>query len=196
LEQRNLSRILFVDFETSGYHKDNYEDRSNKYEYQIVSIGAIVVSSGSWKAIDKFYTEVQWNGESKWDPQAEHIHGLSKQHLAEHGVPEEEALVAFAEFVAKNIDTTKQLTLGGHNVSTFDRHFLVSWFDKYQIPLQLSGRAIDTYTLGKVLFNAENSNELFELVGTTRKSHNALEDVELALKVVRMVSKLFKESVK
>lgn len=190
-----MSNILFIDVETSGYSKTNFEDRSNKYQFQIVSIGAIVADAKTWKERDRFYVEIQWNGESDWDPSAEKVHGLSKDYLREHGESEEQGFLQICEFILRHFDPAKHITLGGHNVSTFDRHFLIQLFDKYQATIQFSGRAVDTYTLGQVLFGCENSQELFEMLGIARTEHNALEDTQLALKAVRLSSSLFKQHV-
>jgi len=161
----------------------------------MVSLGMIVVGA-DWRPREKFYTEIQWNGTSDWDPGAQRVHGLSKEHLEAEGVPEETAFLQICEFIATHFDISKPITLGGHNVSTFDRHFLLQLFNKYDAAIQLGGRAVDTYTLGKVLFGCENSNELFEMLGISRGDHNALEDAELALKAVRMSHQLFTKYVK
>jgi hypothetical protein len=186
------SNTLFIDVETSGYSRLNMLDRSDGYKYQIVSIGAIVASSTTWKPIDTFYVEMQWNKTSAWDFGAQNVHHLTREHLEEHGVPEEDGLAMFCEFLLKHYDTSKAITLGGHNVATFDRHFLLNLFKKYDMTLELSGRGIDTHTIGKVLYGTKDSNELFELIGVERAEHNALEDAQLALKIIRQTHKLFK----
>ena len=190
-----MNKVLFFDVETSGYDKINFEDRSGCYKFQIVSVGICIVNPLTWKEIDSFYIEIKWNGYSEWDPGAEKVHKLSQEYLDEHGVDQDEAFVLLCEFIVKHFDANKQITLGGHNVSTFDRHFLIQLFNQYDAQIKLSGRAIDTYTLGKVLFGTDNSDELFEMVGVQRAGHNALEDTRLALKVVRLASTLFKQSV-
>lgn len=190
-----MKNVLFFDVETSGYSKTNYSDRSNQYQFQIVSIGMIIVSPKTWKALDREYIEIQWNGTSAWDPGAERVHGLSKEYLLENGLPEEDAFDRICEFLVKHFDVAKPITLGGHNVSTFDRHFLLSLFDKYDSTIQVSGRAIDTYTLGKVLYGCDDSTQLFEMLGISRGDHNALEDTELALKAVRLSHNLFTSNV-
>jgi DNA polymerase III epsilon subunit-like protein len=191
-----VADILFLDVETSGYDFDNILDRSGGYRYQIVSIGLIVVSPTTWKVREELYVEIKYNGESFWDKKAEAVHGLTKDYLEENGLDEEEAFLVIAEFLTRHFDVNKPIILGGHNVSTFDRHFLVALFAKYDVKLSLSGRAIDTYSLGRVLFGTNDSTELFEMVGGERVTHNALEDAQLALKVVRMCNKLFNDAVK
>ncbi len=190
-----MKKILFLDVETSGYSALNLLDRSNNYEYQIVSIGLVVTKPGSWKEIDRHYVEIKWNGSSAWDPGAEKIHKLSKDHLEEYGLIESDAVAEISNFILKHFNPDHQIMVGGHNVSTFDRHFLVSLFNKYGMQIRLSGRAIDTFSVGMTLLNCENSDQLFELIGVTRGEHNALEDTRLALKAIRLTSKLFSESV-
>ena len=184
---------LFIDVETSGYSRANMLDRSDGYKYQIVSIGAVVASSTTWKPIDTFYVELQWNKKSAWDFGAQGVHGLTREHLEENGLLEEEGLATFCEFLMKHYDTSKAITLGGHNVATFDRHFILNLFKKYDMTLELSGRCIDTHSIGKVLYGTKDSNELFELLGVERTEHNALEDAQLALKIIRQTRNMFKK---
>lgn len=188
----NSNSILFIDVETSGYDKYNLLDRSGDYKFQIVSIGLIVASTKSpnWKIRDTLYLEIQWNGTSSWDPVAEKVHGLSKADLDANGIPEEEAFDQICHFIMTHFDTNSTILLGGHNVGTFDRHFLLRLFDKYDCTINLSGRTIDTYSIGKVLYGCDNSTELFELMGNTRNAHNALEDAKLAYNIVRLSSQL------
>lgn len=190
-----MADMLFYDVETSGYAKDNARDRSGNYQFQIVSIGMLAVNSSTWKATAEKYIEFKPNPNCSWDPGAERVHGLSQQYLEEHGVEEEEGVASICEFIATHFNLDKAIIAGGHNTSTFDRHFLLNLLDKYQMTLNFSGRAVDTYTLGKTLYNCNDSNELFELVGVARGNHNALEDARLALKAVRTTSKIFKLAV-
>jgi DNA polymerase III epsilon subunit-like protein len=166
-------------------------DRSNDYEYQIVSLGAVVTDSKNWAEGNTFYVEIHYNGTSAWSSEAQAVHGMSKDHLSEHGVSEEEALTTFCEFLGNNFDTNKALTLGGHNVDTFDRHFIAQWFNKYDMAIKLSGHSIDSHSVGSVLYNTKDSNELFEMFNVIRDKHNALEDARAALKAVRMIKKVF-----
>ena len=189
-----MSKVLFIDVETSGYSRNTGMDRSNGYKYQIVSLGGVVSDTKTLKEGNSFYIEIKPNGVSLWDSEAEAVHGLSREYLEENGVEEEEALAAFCEFLSENFDTNKALTLGGHNVDTFDRHFLLSWFDKYNMALKLSGHSIDSFSVGSILYNTKDSNELFEMFNVVRDKHNSLEDAQAALKAVRMIRTIFNKA--
>lgn len=187
----NKTKVLFIDVETSGYDQNNMMDRSGNGTFQMTSLGAIVVSANTLKELDSFYIEFKYIDGCAWSESAERIHGLSKAHLQEHGVEYSDGFVQFTEFLVKHFDPSRAITLGGHNVSTFDRHFLIKFFEHNEAAIQLSGHSIDSYTLGKVLLNANNSNELFEHVGIERGTHNALEDARASLKAARLVKNLY-----
>lgn len=187
----NSSKILFIDVETSGYDLHNMLDRSGNGKFQMVSLGAIVASANTLKELDQFYIEFKYMPECVWAPEAERIHKLSKEYLEENGVDYQDGFVELTKFLIKHYDPSRSITLGGHNVSTFDRHFLIQLFNHNDAAIQLSGQCVDSYTLGKVLLNANNSNELFEQVGISRDAHNALEDARASLKAARLVKKLY-----
>lgn len=187
----NNTKVLFIDVETSGYDQSNMMDRSGNGKYQMVSLGAVVASATTLKELDHFYIEFQYMDKCVWSPSAERIHGLTQEYLAENGVDYESGFATFCEFLVKHFDPSRAITLGGHNVSTFDRHFMIRFFEHNDAAIQLSGHAVDSYTLGKVLLNCNNSNELFEQVGIDRDTHNALEDARASLKAARLVKKLY-----
>lgn len=187
----NKTKVLFIDVETSGYDQNNMMDRSGNGTFQMTSLGAIVVNANTLKELDSFYIEFRYIEGCAWSESAERIHGLSKAYLEENGSTYEDGFVQFTEFLVKHFDSSRAITLGGHNVSTFDRHFLIKFFEHNDAAIQLSGHSIDSYTLGKVLLNANNSNELFEQVGIERGTHNALEDARASLKAARLVKKLY-----
>lgn len=187
----NNSKILFVDVETSGYALNDLMDRTGNGKFQMVSLGAIVASANSLKELDEFYIEFKPLNTCEWSAGAERIHGLSRDYLSEHGVDYETGFISFVEFLVKHFDPSRAITLGGHNVATFDRHFLIRFFEYNEANIQLSGHSVDSYTLGKVLLNANNSNELFEQVGVDRDTHNALEDARASLKTARLVKRLY-----
>lgn len=187
----NKTKILFVDVETSGYDQNNMMDRSGNGKFQMTSLGAAVANANSLKELDSFYIEFKYIEGCAWSESAERIHGLSKEHLEAAGVTYEDGFTQFVEFLIQHFDPSRAITLGGHNVATFDRHFIIRFFEHNDAAIQLSGHSVDSYTLGKVLLNANNSNELFEQVGVDRGTHNALEDARASLKAARLVKKLY-----
>jgi len=191
----NKTKILFIDVETSGYDQNNMMDRSGNGLFQMTSLGAVVASINNLKELDTFYVEFKYIEGCAWSEGAERIHGLSKEYLEENGVTYEEGFVQFVQFLTKHFDPSRAITLGGHNVATFDRHFLIRFFEANDAAIQLSGHSVDSYTLGKVLLNANNSNELFEQIGVDRDTHNALEDARASLKAARVVKKLYENAI-
>ena len=191
------SRILAVDCETSGFFSGQDDPSYNpqtKQEYQAVAWGLIVADADTLRPIDKLYLEIQWNGVSLWDSGAEAIHGLSKQHLQQNGVTEEPAVIEIANLILKhwgpNISNTSFL---GHNVVSFDLPFFKRLIRKFGIELKYSHRHVDTNSIGFATVNTYNSDDLFDAVGLeSRGHHNALEDAQYALEVVRRVRKLWK----
>lgn len=158
---------------------------------QMVSIGLIISDTKTYEELDSLYLEIKWNGESEWSSYAEKIHGLSKEHLEEHGMDEEEAAIQITEFILKHFNPNKGIPLMGHNVSSFDRFFLRGLLEKFEIELKFSHRNIDSFTLGLIALDAYDSDELFRTVGLPyRGQHDALEDIRYTLKAVRVIRKL------
>lgn len=189
-----FNKILAFDVETSSICRTN---RANPAENcQIVSIALIVADAITFEPIDKLYLEIKWNGESEWSPEAETIHGLSKEYLEMNGVDEEEAVLQIGTFILKYWPLNTRIHVLGHNVVGFDIPFLRQLFDKFDMELSLTNRNIDTFTLINVLLEEYNSEDGFKKIGLKeRKQHNALEDIEFTLETVRRVKLLWKAKV-
>ena len=188
----HFKKFLAIDCETSGM---TFGDDPSK-DYQMVSVALIVSDTTTYQELDSLYLEIKWNGESKWEPKAESIHGLTKEYLEENGVDEEEALADILEFLDKHFDLTKAITLCGHNAANFDKPFLKSLLRRFEVDLKFSHRTIDTFSVGLIAVNAFDSDELFDNMGfPPRKEHNALEDIRLSLKSLRVINKLMKECI-
>jgi DNA polymerase III alpha subunit (gram-positive type) len=190
-----FSKVLSMDCETSGVNV-NSDDPS--IGYQAVSWGLVVADADTLKVIDKLYVEIKWNGEAKWNKKAEAIHGLTIEYLDKNGLTEEEAVTEIANFVYKYWDpkseysSQRSIRCIGHNVATFDIWFMRQLFRKFELEFNTGARFIDTSTLGWAVFGCFNSDDAFELIGVKRESHNALEDAEASLalvKTTRMMSR-------
>jgi DNA polymerase III epsilon subunit-like protein len=179
-----FTKLLAFDVETSSINRINKSNIADGC--QIVSIGLIVVDTETYKHIDKLYLEIKWNGESTWSPEAEKIHGLSKEYLEINGVDEEEAVFQIGSFILKYFPMKTRIHGLGHNLVGFDILFLRQLFDKFDMELNLTNRNIDTFTLGNVLLGEFNSDDIFKRVGLTERiHHNAMEDIEFTIEVVR-----------
>lgn len=198
MSDKNLPRgyfdkVLAMDCETSGFCV-NSDDPS--IGYQSVSWGLIVADAETLKPIDELYVEIKWNGEAKWDQNAENTHGLSKIYLDQHGLTEEQAVVEIANFVYKywppnaEFSHNRSIRCLGHNVATFDVWFMRQLFRKFDLEFKTGNRFIDTSTIAWSVFNCFNSEDAFNLIGVERKQHNALEDARASLRLVKTVKKL------
>lgn len=193
------TRILAMDCETTGL-ASNCDDPSynpeTKEEYQAVSWGLIVADAQTFKPLDELYIEIQHNGDSVWDPRAQRIHGLSKEHLEQNGFTEEEAVEAIGTLIMKHWGPNVSIRTLGHNVATFDLWFFKRLFRRHGIELHFGNRHIDTSTIGFVNWETFNSDDLFEMIGfDARGEHNALEDAKMSLEAARLTRMLFKKCI-
>lgn len=188
---------LFIDAETSGIafgSDDPSHDPVSNNTYQAVSFGLVVANMVTLKPIEELYVEIKWNGTSKWSKEAEAVHGLSLAHLEEHGVDEDEAVVQIASLMLKYWGPTVPVTLGGHNVGSFDRFFLRRLLRTHGIDVRLTPKMLDTNSLGFGTFGTHNSDDLFDMVGCPPRDpnkHNALQDAQNALRSFRVVRGMF-----
>lgn len=180
-----IDKILAIDVETSGFTKGDDVTRN----HQIVSIG-LIVADENFKAIDKFYCEIKWNGTSHWDPRAEAIHGLSKKHLEHYGLDEEDAVVAITEFILQHYEADEYIYFLGHNPRNFDIPFFIKLTNKYDIHFKIGHRTVDSFSVGYTTLGTMDSNELFSYFYPERDSHNALQDAEMSLGACRKIKKL------
>lgn len=189
--------ILAVDCETTGLaygSEDPSYDAVNDKTYQALSWGLIVVEAARFKTIEELYIEVQWDGKSTWSPEAEKVHGMSKEYLAKNGKTSEEAVELIANLVLDYWGPQSPVCLLGHNVVTFDKYFLLRTMREHGIELRMGNRHIDTFSAGFSTFGAYNSDELFEAVGLPARDpskHNALTDARNAVESVKRIRSIF-----
>lgn len=194
-----FEKLLAVDCETTGlfFNEDDpsFDSKTGKY-HQAISWGFIVADSSTLKPIEELELLVQWDGTSEWNKRAENVHGLSKQHLADHGIPIEEAAAEIGNLVIRHWGPNGNIRLLGHNVHTFDKKFLQRTMRTVGIELKFGNRHIDTNSLGFGTFGTFNSNDLFEAVGfDSRGDHNALEDARMALESARRIRAVFQAAI-
>jgi oligoribonuclease (3'-5' exoribonuclease) len=180
-----IEKLLAIDVETSGFSKGD----DVAHNHQIVSIG-LIVADRNFMPIDELYIEIKWNGISHWSSSAERIHGLTKQHLEENGLDEEDAVIAIAEFILKHYEPEEYIFFLGHNVKSFDVPFFNKLMNKYDVSFNIAYRTIDSLSVGFTCLDADDSNEIFSYFYSERKEHNALEDARMSLGVCRNIRKL------
>jgi len=182
---------LLIDWETSG--SDFGGDSS--IEYQGVTFGAVVFDTTTFQEIDSLYRELHFDDKKyKWTEGAEKIHGKSREYLAEHGVPREEALADLMELILKYWIPGSKILVAGHNVS-FDNDFTVQLFRDHGLEdaIKFHHVVIDTSGIGFVCIGEYKSDAVFNILGGLgqRDGHNALEDARATLAVLRTVRQTF-----
>lgn len=187
----HFDKILALDVETSGLNKNSIDPSEG---YQIVSIGMVVVDvMNDFKSLDEIYIEIKWNGQSIWDDEAQRIHGFSKSYLEKNGISEEDAVEKIALFIFNHFGVEKPICLLGHNPQ-FDKCFLKSLLEKYELPFKFSHRSLDTFSLTLPTIGTFDSNEMFEFFGFPQRiTHNSLKDIKMTLKVVQLIRKMWND---
>lgn len=186
--------LLGMDCETSGIYFSSddplYNEADGKY-FQPISWGFLVIDADTLDVVEKLYVEIKWDGIAEWSPQAQAVHGLSKDHLDQHGIPEEDAMLQIANLIVKYWGTSPVCTLG-HNVHTFDMPALRRQMRRHGIELNFGNRHVDTNSAGFLSFKTYNSDDLFECAGMPeRKLHNAMEDIEYTLESAKRIQMIF-----
>lgn len=171
--------ILCLDFETSGL--------SSKV-HQGLQVGAIVLSADFKDRLGECCISVRFDDSRfQWTKEAELINGRRKDDIQRRPSLREGAL-EFASFLRQHFDPNIPIVLAAHNPQ-FDYDFLKQWLREAGVDkeFKISHRQIDTYTLGRVLFDCRNSDELFQHVGIIRGDHDACEDVEAVVRILQCV---------
>jgi len=174
--------LLVLDYETTGLQIE-------EKKHQPITCGAILVNPDTLEEIDRIYIECSLEPKSQWTKGAEDCHGLDYDYIMEQQSMADAATELFGFLIKNGISSTSYIMLCGHNVD-FDARCLKVWMDHINVKLKITHRKLDTFPLGIALFNAHDSNELFAKVGVKRDAHNALEDAEAALEVVRKCRKI------
>ena len=177
---------LCIDWETSGAV---FGGDSSK-EYQGVAFGAVVFNTKTFEVIETLYRMVKFDETKfKWSEEAEKIHGLSREHLEQNGVSQEEAAMDLLDLILKYWGPTNKVMFLGHNPE-FDRRFTNQLtmsvnieFSVEKTPNEVDGHIqlhhvmLDTSAAGFITMGLFKSDLLFDAVGLEeRGEHNALDD--------------------
>lgn len=190
---------LCIDWETSGaaWGKDSSID------YQGLSFGAIVFNTDDFSPVEEIYCEIQFDeSKYKWSPEAEAIHGMSKDYLKTHGISQEDAAIMLAELVLKYWGPDSKVMFLGHNpefdrrftnqlLNTIDIEFSVEKQTNFSSWIQLHHVVLDTSALGFITLGLFKSDLLFEKIGfEERGDHNALTDAQQTLQTCAAIKTL------
>lgn len=178
---------ILLDWETTG---SNFGGDSTK-DFQGIAYGAVIFDVESFDEVASIYHELQFDDTKyKWSAEAEKVHGLTREHLAQHGLSREEGLIELLEFIAKHMGTGK-IFLAGHN-KDFDRDFTVQLAGDFGVDITFHHVSIDTAGLAYALIGKYRSDDIFEtLLGEKREKHNALDDARKTLAVLRTIKQIF-----
>jgi DNA polymerase III epsilon subunit-like protein len=179
------SRGLCIDWETTGADFDSGESHKR---YQGISFGAVIYNTETFESVETLYREIKFDGTKyQWTDGAEKIHGLSREYLAENGIDRSEALADLLDLIERHIGATNKIQICGHNVG-FDRNFTDALCNDFGVQLEWHHVQIETSQLAFVAIGKYKSNDVFPFFcGETRTLHNALDDAEQCLSVVRGV---------
>ena len=178
------SQILCIDWETSGSTFSSYEETFK--QYQGIAFGAIVANATTFEPVKTMYREIKFDCKKyKWSKEAEAIHGLSREHLDQNGITQEEAAADLAEFILESFGTGKVMLLG-HNPH-FDIEATVQLLQPHGVMPELFHVVLDTSAAGYITIGKYKSDDVFEFfTGKNREGcHNALDDALMALETVR-----------
>jgi DNA polymerase III epsilon subunit-like protein len=194
---------LCVDWETSGaaWGKDS------SIEYQGIQIGIIVFRTKDFSPVEKLKIDIKFDASKyKWSPEAEKIHGLTREYLEENGFTQEEAAGALLELILKYWGPDNKVMFLGHNPE-FDRRFTnqltmtvgiefsVERTTNSEGWIQMHHVVLDTSALGFITMGLFKSDLLFEAMGfNERGQHDALQDASQTLETCAVVRMLVKEA--
>lgn len=180
---------LAVDTETSGVSRG----ADPSLGYQMVSLGAHVVRLSDFEVVDSIYFEVKHDERYGWEAGAEAVHGLTREHLAQHGLTFDEAAHELLSFVMKWFGTGMSVIAVGHRVE-FDKRFIDRLLADVGCELWWNRLTIDTAAIGAAFLDIDRSEELFQTLGLpARAEHNALTDITYTVEVLKRLKQLFKD---
>jgi len=171
---KNAKFGLCMDWETSGASFGG----DSTIDYQGLTFGAVIFNMKTFEIVDTLYVELKFDETKyKWSPEAEKIHGKTREHLAAHGVDAEVAAEELLNFIAKYIPLEEDIFFLGHN-REFDVGFTKQLLNQFGVMFKLCDmRVMDTSGIGHVVFGIYKSDELFKFLGLPdRTEHNSLED--------------------
>lgn len=187
---------LCLDWETSGALWGG----DSASIYQGLSFGAIVFNTEDFSVVEEVYVEVKFDAAKyQWTDGAAKIHGLTIEHLEEHGISQEDAAILLAELILKYWGPDGKVMFLGHNpgfdirfthqlMEVIDIEFSVERKTKMGGWIPLHHVVLDTSAAGFIAFNLYKSDLLFKHLGfADRADHNALQDARQTLETCAVI---------
>lgn len=151
----------------------------------LISIGACRVDDPD----NSFYAELWPVPGVPWDARTERIHGLSPEHLAEHGVAPEQGVRGFADWIGTAAAGARPVMLGFN--AAFDWLFVADAFQRYlaRNPFGIAPLDLKALYMGRLGIErwAQTSKHyvIQRLAVTLPHTHNALDDARMQAEVAR-----------
>lgn len=180
---------LAIDWETTG--SDFGGDST--VSYQGIAFGAVIFNTETFEPVETLYRELHFDDTKyKWTDGAEKIHGLSREHLATHGVSREEGLTDLLDLILRYIGAESKIFFLGHNVD-FDIDFTFQLARDFNVELRAHHVKLETSGAAFIAIGQYKSDAVFEFFcGQKREgAHNALDDALMALETVRNMRAIF-----
>lgn len=190
---------LMIDWETTG--ADFGQDSS--VNYQGIAFGAIVFDLTTMEPVEELYRELKFDASKyKWTEGAQKIHGLTQDHLEEHGVSRDEGLADLIEmmikywpagfFATEGNEPTSKILIAGHNKG-FDMDFTNQLFVDHGLSIEFHHVSLDTTMVSFAVSGLYRSDDVFEKwAGVDKRGlHNALDDARATLAVLRTIRMIF-----
>jgi len=175
---------ISVDVETAGPHPNSFA---------LLSIGACIVYD-----LDRvLYLELQPDRPT-YDSQALEISGLSLETLAEDGIPAEEAMRQFDEWLSANAPPDEKPVFVAFNAA-FDWMFIHDYFHRYLGRNPFGHSALDIKALYMGVTGAQwaetSHNVISQQLGLpTHLEHHALQDARNQAMIFRKILELSKHT--
>ena len=152
----------------------------------LVAVGACLVDDPDVG----FYREIFPVEGLPWDPAAEAVHGLSRDHLAAVGADPVEAMTEFADWVDRVARDGARPVFVGFNAA-FDWMFVADYFHRFvgRNPFGISAVDLKAVYMGRHRIprwtETTKQHVLQQYPGTLEHTHNALDDARMQAQLAR-----------
>mgnify|MGYP005840208083 CR=1 FL=1 len=136
--------------------------------------------------VASFYSEIQFDDSRfEWSAEAEEVHGLSREHLAD-AAPMADVAYDVLTFIRQFVGRDEQLVLLGHD-PVIERGYLIQVLAAGGHEIKLHHLMVDGFTLGFSYYGLQHSGEQFAFFGKARGDHHALDDIRQTAEMLRVV---------
>lgn len=172
-----LTDYTMLDIETTGLSP--YRDR-------ITELGGVKVRNN--QIVDQYSALVKFPKNNRVPAFITKLNGITEQQLVEHGIPAEQAIKEFREFIGDDV-------IIGYNVN-FDLNFLYDLSQKYKLP-PLNNDYVDVLRLARTYYPHERHNRLLDCMKragiSQTEEHHGLADSLDTIKVYNDFSEHYTE---